>query len=136
MEVNDKIELGEYIRTKNGEIAKIDKCYGKDIGYKNMEIYRIDIYSNTCKGFIIYKEDILKHSKNIIDLIEVGDIVRVFMEDDIDGEDTNIFEVIGITTDGLKIGLFGKDLVIDFLPAGNIRGIVTKEQFKEMEYRV
>lgn len=69
------IEVGEYIRTKRGYITKILKCLGKDIGYKNMQHYDVDHWT-PYQGFIIYEEDIKTHSKNIIDLIEVGDIVN------------------------------------------------------------
>ena len=69
------IEVGEYIRTKRGYITKILKCLGKDIGYKNMQHYDVDHWT-PYQGFIIYEEDIKAHSKNIIDLIEVGDYVN------------------------------------------------------------
>ena len=53
------IEVGEYVRTKKGKIDKVtnDNCY--------MPQYI------ECKKSLLYKEDIIKHSKNIIDLIEV-----------------------------------------------------------------
>ena len=69
------IEVGEYIRTKEGYITKICECLGKDVGYKNMQHYDVDNWI-PYRGFIIYKEDIKVHSKNIIDLIEVGDYVN------------------------------------------------------------
>jgi hypothetical protein len=69
------IKVGEYIRTKRGYITKILKCLGKDIGYKNMQHYDVDHWT-PYQGFIIYEEDIKAHSKNIIDLIEVGDYVN------------------------------------------------------------
>ena len=58
------IEVGEYVRTKKGKIDKVtnDNCY--------MPQYI------ECKKSLLYKEDIIKHSKNIIDLIEVGDYVN------------------------------------------------------------
>ena len=58
------IEVGEYVRIKKGKIDKVtnDNCY--------MPQYI------ECKKSLLYKEDIIKHSKNIIDLIEVGDIVN------------------------------------------------------------
>ena len=59
-----EIEVGEYIRTKNGKIDKVinNNCY--------MPQYI------ECEKSLLYKEDIVNHSKNIIDLIEVGDIVN------------------------------------------------------------
>lgn len=59
-----KIEVGEYVRTKNG---KIDKVINNN--------YYIPQYIECEKG-IVDKENIVNHSKNLIDLIEVGDIVN------------------------------------------------------------
>ena len=63
--MEDKIEVEEYVRFNNGEIGKV-----------------IDIKENPSR--IVYSEygeiglisDIVKHSKQLIDLIEVGDIVN------------------------------------------------------------
>ena len=69
-------------------------------------------------------------------LIELGDLVRLFMENDIDKEDTNIFEVVAINDDKKEIGVFTGDFEIEFFPIENLRGIVTKEQFESMEYKI
>ena len=63
--MEDKIEVEEYVRFNNGEIGKV-----------------IDIKKNPSR--IVYSEygeiglisDIVKHSKQLIDLIEVGDYVN------------------------------------------------------------
>lgn len=61
--MKDKIEVGEYIRTNNGNIAKIVEIRKKD---RDCDTYYItDVI--TASGFF---EHIKKHSKNIIDLIE------------------------------------------------------------------
>lgn len=54
----DKIEVGEYVRTKNGQV---------DIYIENDENYMFA----RCKNKTYWINDIVKHSKNIIDLIEV-----------------------------------------------------------------
>lgn len=136
MEKN-KIEAEEYIRTDRGTIAKIE-----DVEWDIL--YRIEdmkpIYKHWVSEKQCYTEYIVKHSKNVIDLIETGDIVRVYMEDDVEAdgvyEDTNMFEVVGVTTDGLEVVLLGKGFILEFFPKENIRGIVTHEQIEEMEYRV
>lgn len=78
-EENMDIEVGEYVRTKDGIIAQI-----KSIDYE-ADIYRFDriIYINDfeMKNDVLYnnemfKKVIAKHSKQLIDLIEVGDIVN------------------------------------------------------------
>lgn len=58
------IEVGEYVRTKNGKIDKIinNNCY--------MPQYI------ECEKSLLYKEDIVNHSKDLVDLIEEGDFVN------------------------------------------------------------
>lgn len=108
--MEDEYEVGEYYRTKNGEILKI---------------VDLDEY-----GFLVDKfyYQIVKHSKNIIDLIEAGDYV-------------NGYKVIGVTLDPAPSG---KCVDIDcdkpsyesYLFEEQIYSIVTKEQFASMEYKV
>ena len=70
----EKIEIGEYVRTKDGRIAQI-----KNIDYE-ADIYRFDrtIYINDfgMKNDVLYnnemfKKVVAKHSKQLIDIIEV-----------------------------------------------------------------
>ena len=61
----EKIKVGDYVRTKDGEITRI-----VDTNMFDKTIYK-DI-----QGAKYYLEDIVKHSPNIIDLIEVGDYVN------------------------------------------------------------
>ena len=58
------IEAGEYVRTKKGKIEKVIN-----------NNYYMSQYIECEKG-IVDKENIAKHSKNLIDLIEVGDYVN------------------------------------------------------------
>lgn len=65
VKMEDKIEINEYVRFNNGEIGKV-----------------IDIKENPFR--VVYSEygeiglcsEIVKHSKQLIDLIEVGDYVN------------------------------------------------------------
>lgn len=66
-----EIKENEFIRTKTG---KIDKVINNN--------YYISEYIECEKG-IVDKENIVKHSFNIIDLIEVGDFVNGMKVDDI-----------------------------------------------------
>ena len=77
--MNDKIEVGEYVRTKDGRIAQI-----KSIDYE-AGIYRFDriIYINDfrMKEDVLYSNEmfkklIVKHSKQLINLVEVKDVIR------------------------------------------------------------
>lgn len=66
--MEDKIEVGEYYRTKNGLIRKI-----KTIKSGKRQ------FTRTVETLINGRhrlEDIVKHSKQLIDLIEVGDIIN------------------------------------------------------------
>ncbi len=62
--MKDVIEAGEYVRTENG---KIDKVVSNN--------YYMEKYIKAEKDFI-FCNSIVKHSKQLIDLIEVGDIVK------------------------------------------------------------
>lgn len=133
------MKVGDYVRTEKGIIGKYNEVKtGENIpnwnggyGYKEIveEYINDDIYNR-------FVDKIIKSSPNIIDLIELGDLVRLFMEDNLDEEDTNIFEVIAITKDKKEIGVFTKDCELDFYPIENLRGIVTHEQFSQMEYMI
>lgn len=122
------MKVGEYVRTNDGCICKV---------LEYTDISNNDFYVNTDSPYnVIYKSWIVKSSPNIIDLIELGDLVRLFMEDDVDKEDTDIFEVVAINDDKKEIGVFTGNFEIEFFPIENLRSIVTKEQFSQMEYRI
>ena len=111
-----KLEVGMYVRTDEGKITKIIEI-DKD-GFK-----RVD----KCIDFTNY--NITKVSHNIIDLIEVGDYV-------------NGYKIIKISTDhcGRTILIYGYDngdkQVAITIYEEDIKSIVTKEQFSQMEYRL
>lgn len=73
------------------------------------------------------KNDIVKHSKNIIDLIEVGDYVNGIL---VTGKESTLLytEIKGIDRSGyhIPISQYGD----------GIKSIVTKEQFSSVEYRL
>ena len=62
----EEIQVGEYVRTYNGLIVKIVQ-----ITYSGN--YVIRIYNG---AEYVVRAVIVKHSKNIIDLIEVGDFIN------------------------------------------------------------
>lgn len=115
-----KLEVGMYVRTLNG-IVKIDKIQ--------------DNVMKDTKGYLHYG-DFIKASYNIIDILEVGDVIKLFMEDDIDEEDTNIFELIAINYNDNEIGVFNSDFQIEFFPIENLREILTHEQMEQRAYKV
>ena len=123
-----EIQVGEYVRTKDGVIAKVTATgYGIDCDR--------DVFDLKCLQMMEIppehvQEYVIKHSFNIIDLIEKGDYVN----------ELKIIDINGICNDK-KTKAFtiyknkGK-AIITFLKNEEIRSIVTKEQFKAMEYEV
>ena len=63
--MEDKIEVNEYVRTKNGVIDKVDALYG---------MIENTVHLENQKWFDI--KNIVKHSKQLIDLIEKDDYVN------------------------------------------------------------
>ena len=57
-EEEKEIEVEEYVRTKDGIIGKVIK------------VLRNRVFVD-CLGYAVLKKDIVKHSKQLIDLIEV-----------------------------------------------------------------
>ena len=98
------IEVGEYARTKNGIIFKTTE-------------YWVEEYNKEPEAYTI-----LKHSPNIIDLIEEGDYVNGKYICSI-GTAIGNLPIIN-HTDGT------------FTPSNLIESIVTKEQFASMEYKI
>lgn len=108
--MGEKIEVGEYIRTKNGQIDIFEEI---DENYMFIR----------CKRKTYWIFDIVKHSKNIIDLIEVGDIVYTY--------DVLNYDVIYIYDDEML-----KAVKQDIEQGIKIKKIWTKEQLKYIEYNI
>ena len=128
-----ELKEGMYVRTKDGVIGKI-------MGFNAFDENKVAIITGKRNGIlltpIIDKNTIIKSSYNIINLIELGDIVKVFMGYDLGEEITNIFEVVGIAEDDDEIVVFKKDLELDFVPVEKIKSIVTKDQFESMASKI
>ena len=121
------MEIGDYVRTKDGFIAKLVSkndylkkyCFDNYIWEKG-HIPISDISYQLLDKHI--REDI-KPSPNIINLLEKGDIITT---NNLCGEITNIKDGKIYTTcyDG------------EYCSQNDIKTIVTKERFKEMEYKL
>ena len=113
------MKVGDYVRTKNYGICKIIDIYNED----KIELDKINAFG--IKGVCYNVENIIKSSPNIIDLIEVGDYVNGYLVTTGNQGVGSIYiaEIDGL---GLKKKLYEKD----------IKSIVTKEQFSQMEYRI
>lgn len=85
------------------------------------ETLQLDI--DTCMEEIL-KEDVIKSSPNIIDLIEVGDIVNY--------EQLNGGVVLNKKDDSVDTW----SILPNSLKNEDIKSVITKEQLKNMEYRL
>ena len=121
-----EIQVGEYIRTLDGikKIVKINEgklstYYGKYIvfpEYKNSKSINV--------------KNIIKHSFNIIDLIEKGDYVNGYKVLDIDFKNEMICLLMPFDEENKsKYNIVWNTKYF-------IKSIVTKEMFQNIEYRV
>ena len=103
----EKIEVNEYIRTKDGEIDKVTLADNE-----------CGLYEGTkTTGYLDYEiNEIKAHSFNIIDLIEEGDYV-------------NGDKVVKKEKHWLETSY-------NVIREDHIKSIVTKQQFQAMEYEV
>lgn len=116
-----KLEVGMYVRTKDGIIAKADYV-DDDTIFFDKDLYRTydDSINFLEKNNL---ERIVKASYNIIDILEVGDYVNgeIVLKDEIGG---------------LYLDAFDADGNYYKCRIQNIKTIVTKEQFEQMAYKV
>ena len=113
-----EIKVGEYVRTIDGNIGKIEQI-NKEPTDDNV------IYAVTDNWVGMY-EEIVKHSENIIDLIEEGDFINNRCIEEIDYYDDHIDVAFVEDMDWYSFD--------DELLKGNT--IVTKEMFNQVKYEV
>ena len=112
--MEEKICLNEYIRTKNG---KIDKVINDN--------YYISEYIECEKG-IVDKENIVKHSFNIIDLIEVGDFVN----------ENEVIDKYLFNGEMPVLETTGDETNAKCMCESDIRTILTHEQYERNCYKI
>lgn len=115
-----EIEIGEYVRTKNGVIDKVDALYG---------MIENTVHLENQKWFDT--KSIVNHSKQLIDLIEVGDYVNGYKVIDI-MEDMETGEIHLEMTSDYTNEIIGDCTIYN----DDIKSIVTKGMFKNAEYRM
>lgn len=113
----DEIEAEEYIRTTSGHIFKVDKERKVLQGIK---------FLNVQYGYI------KKHSKNLIDLIEIGDYVNKHPITKIRIDPFNNKKQL--FTEHWEYNWQGDGTLVVFYE-NDIKTIVTKELFKSAEYK-
>lgn len=124
--MNSEIEVGEYIRTKDGVIAKVTRI---DISMVDCDRDVFDLDNGAMMEIPCeyIQEYIVKHSPNLIDLIEVGDYVngQYIVEKFYDYANKE-WNIVTALKEYLKFGKSRND----------IKKVATKEQFKSIEYEV
>ena len=126
--MENKIQVEEYIRTYEGIIGKV--LEDEDIGENGVYIDTtfLDDYADET-NFVKY-EDIKKHSFNIIDLIEERDYVNGI-------KIYSLKKGIGYRDKEQEVVIINKNFCnCKFIRTEDIKSIVTKEQFKIVEYEV
>ncbi len=116
--MEDRIEVGEYVRTKDGHIAKYIEKLAKDEDISDGMLFDNFIYEKYKHiRYCLLKEIIVKHSKQ---LIEVGDYVNGKYVKEIKGygNGKSILALIGI------------------IEEQDIKTILTKEQYLANCYKV
>ena len=107
-----EIEVGEYVRSKIGSIGKVTKIEDGKFLYEN-------------KTLITWIGNVKKHSKDILELIEVGDYVN--------GKEVHKYNG---NTGIVSINELGWTFIAFKDKKYPIETIVTREQFASMEYKV
>lgn len=116
-----ELNIGDYIRTNDGLIEKIEENLGYTDFLYHCVCYKTDIENR------IQENAIVKHSKNIIDLIEVGDYVN----------GCKVITILDGFVDGtMEIKLENTTKIYRTTAMEDIKNIVTKEQFKNVMYEV
>lgn len=126
-----EIKCGEYIRTKQGYIAKfihVNNTYG--FLEFDKTIWKEGNKPKSTISFSDFKKRVTKHSSNIINLIEVGDLIHLIIPPD---EYYNkSIETLWYLQDGMlnntKNSIELKEL--------QLLGIITKQQLALMEYKL
>lgn len=122
-----KLEVGMYVRTKDGRISKMTRkkidielkltfyCFEENIIHRNYEECELN-------------EIVLKASYNIIDLIKSKDIIL--------GRDGKIYQCWKIYKDYVFTYSKNKQGLTITLVDYQIDKVLTKEQFEQMAYKV
>ena len=119
-----EIQVGEYVKSTDGFISKVEEM---DEDFIDFESPIIIGYDGLCSYFGRDQlHFIAKHSFNIIDLIEEGDYVN--------GKEVS--QVLKDKKGNITDVCYYEEAEEQMYSLGDIKSIVTKEQFEAMEYEV
>lgn len=123
--MEDRIEIGDYIRNKEGYIGQVRLILFEELE-ENQKFYMCEKDNDLAGG---YKKEIIKYSKNIVDLIEVGDYVNGYKVINCVNEKNSLIEnYVDIESDmDSNQCTFWND---------DIKDVVTKELFEKQKYKI
>lgn len=119
------IKAEEYVRTNRGYFYKIKKIRKSDV---SEEVYIVRAHGDNY-NFYLRKDNIRKHSKNIIDLIEIEDIVNGY----------RILEITDLKNSNKKVFTICKSdfkNICRVWEEQDIQTILTHEQYNQNCYKV
>lgn len=120
--MEDKLEVGMYVRYKSYSYTSIFKV----VKIQGNEIY--SFYKDETNLSYGLREDVIKTSYDILDLIEKDDIVAYY---------NKLQDVKGLIIERVQDNNYVKRLK-EFVQAGtiNIVRVMTKEQFEQYSYKI
>lgn len=129
----EEIKVGEYVRFSNGKIRKI---IGIDVDGHLL----VDIYISGSNLLTFNEEaDIVKHSKNIIDLIEIGDYVngyKILEIADSIYENSKRILVYKNQKESYERWIYIQEFNGKIHTQDDITSILTKEKFESESYKI
>ena len=124
--MGNKIEVGEYIRTEDGFIGKVKRIETELEKIDGINIwYKWYVFDKNIGEIHINESYIKEHSFNIIDLIEEGDFIKIkdeYLKDKCLTLDTESW-----------LNKVKREILNNYW---KLVSIVTKEQFKAIEFEV
>ena len=117
------MKVGDYVRTKKGEIGKIIDYINEPTDYY-FNCYATDLKKTFGNKYITEYDNEINSSPDIIDLIEVGDYVNGYL----------VLNVLEFNDNSKMISL--EKIYDNKIAEEDIKLIVTKEQFENCMYKV
>lgn len=122
-----KLEVGMYVRTKWGDIRKIERIWNDTDFNVDKTYYNYNIEEDTL-GCVLNEDIIKEPSFNIVDLIKEKDIIL--------GTDGKLYQCWKIYKDYVFTYSKNKQGQNVTLVDYQIDKVLTKEQFEQMSYKV
>lgn len=126
----DNEKFGIWGRTNLGEIFRFAWIEDSSGVVYDRKIMLLDNDGNNPEEYCLnYEEHIIKHSKKLIDLIEVGDFVNGYRVISVD------YDVTNDTTECIELDL-NSNYQYNFISIRQIQTILTKESYMANCYKV